>query len=163
MVWDWVFLFLFTFLHLVRSEETNPSKLQPYPTPSHDWVVEPHIPKTIWTTMKTFPQPLPHFLATFLKKNSDWKHQLVDDTAADSFMNEVFANTSILWAYKLINPELGAAKADIWRMAALWRYGGCYIDSDAWIQTPLSEVIFLFQPTAFSLFTLCLSGRETDG
>lgn len=29
-------------------------------------------------------------------------------------MNTVFANTSALWAYNMIHPDAGAAKADIW-------------------------------------------------
>jgi len=45
-------------------------------------------------------------------------------------MNTVFAGTSLLWAYHIINNRAGAAKADIWRYAVLWAYGGAYIDDD---------------------------------
>ena len=31
-------------------------------------------------------------------------------------MRRYFNNTSLLWAYNLINDDLGAAKADIWRL-----------------------------------------------
>jgi mannosyltransferase OCH1-like enzyme len=41
----------------------------------------------------------------------------------DHFMNTVFANTSLLWAYHAIHPQAGAAKADIWRYCVLWTYG----------------------------------------
>ena len=59
-------------------------------------------------------------------------------------MGDVFFNTSVLWAYNLINPELGAAKADIWRMAVLWKYGGVYIDADATVNQNFNKATFLF-------------------
>ena len=34
------------------------------------------------------------------------------------------------WAYNAINPKLGAAKADVWRYAVMWCYGGFYMDYD---------------------------------
>jgi mannosyltransferase OCH1-like enzyme len=59
----------------------------------------------------------------------------------DKFMNKSFANTSLLWAYNLISPKAGAAKADLWRYAALWIYGGVYIDDDSDIGAPLDNMI----------------------
>lgn len=56
-------------------------------------------------------------------------------------MNSVFAGTSLLWAYHIINQRAGAAKADIWRYAVLWAYGGAYIDDDSDIGTPLDQVV----------------------
>ncbi len=34
----------------------------------------------------------------------------------------------------------GAAKADIWRLAVVWRYGGVYVDSDVVALRPFREV-----------------------
>jgi len=45
-------------------------------------------------------------------------------------------------AYHLISPLLGAAKADIWRYAVLWLYGGVYLDYDSDIKTQFNELIF---------------------
>ncbi len=44
-------------------------------------------------------------------------------------------------AYHLISPLLGAAKADIWRYAVLWLYGGVYLDYDSDIRTLFDELI----------------------
>ena len=44
-------------------------------------------------------------------------------------------------AYHVIHPMCGAAKADVWRYAILYTYGGVYIDEDSDIATPLDEVI----------------------
>ena len=50
-------------------------------------------------------------------------------------MQETFPNTSLLWAYHQIHPMCGAAKADIWRYAVLFVFGGVYIDDDSDIGT----------------------------
>ncbi len=59
----------------------------------------------------------------------------------DEFMNTTFAGTSYLWAYHMISPAAGAAKADLWRYAALWTYGGVYIDDDSDMKRPLDMMI----------------------
>ena len=48
---------------------------------------------------------------------------------------------SVQVAYHLISPLLGAAKADIWRYAVLWLYGGVYLDYDSDIKTLFDELI----------------------
>ena len=55
-------------------------------------------------------------------------------------MNTVFANTSLHWAYSKIHMAYAASKADIWRYAVLYTYGGMYIDDDSDMKTPLDEV-----------------------
>jgi hypothetical protein len=59
----------------------------------------------------------------------------------DEFMNTVFGGTSLLWAYNIISPAAGAAKADLWRYAVLWTYGGAYIDDDSDMHSPLDKVV----------------------
>ena len=101
------------------------------------------IPKNLWITMKEIPQysELDYNVRGVIEINQDWEIHLTDDYAMNKFMNETFANTSLLWAFHMINPKLGASKADIWRVAVLWRYGGVYIDADSHIYTPLSQAI----------------------
>jgi len=55
-------------------------------------------------------------------------------------MDTVFANTSLQWAYSKIHMAYAASKADIWRYAVLYTYGGMYIDDDSDMKTPLDEV-----------------------
>jgi hypothetical protein len=71
------------------------------------------IPKLFWITAKNvsgYPKE-----ERLQKKHRFWKVNVVDDYYMDLFMEKVFVNTSVLWAYKAINPLLGACRADIWR------------------------------------------------
>jgi mannosyltransferase OCH1-like enzyme len=99
------------------------------------------IPKTIWLTMKRFPHPLPKHITTFQNLNPDFTFQFINDSSMQQFMETTFPDTSLLWAFNLIHPKVGAAKADILRMAVLWNYGCCYIDFDSYFTKPLSSVI----------------------
>jgi mannosyltransferase OCH1-like enzyme len=85
------------------------------------------IPKMIWIAVKDSKQELPSHLHELFKRNPDWKIHIVGNNEKDLFIDTVFNNTSVQWAYHMINPALGAARADIWRYAALWLYGGFYI------------------------------------
>jgi hypothetical protein len=74
--------------------------------------------------------------------NPTWVPNIWDNATKDKFMNIVFANTSLLWAYNLINSRIGgAAKADIWRYAVLFVCGGVYIDADSELMKALDDII----------------------
>ena len=92
------------------------------------------IPKIIWLTMKNSTEnyhDLPENIQIVLDQNPKWMSVIADDKLALEFMQKVYANTSLLWAYESINPLLGASKADIWRYAVLYAVGGVYFDADA--------------------------------
>lgn len=84
---------------------------------------------------------LPGYIKDFISRNHGWLITRVRNDEKDLFMNTVFKNTRIQWAYNIVNPTLGAAKADLWRYATLWSYGGFYIDYDSDIKTPLDDII----------------------
>jgi mannosyltransferase OCH1-like enzyme len=98
------------------------------------------IPKTIWMTTK-FPSQAKRRMSRFFTSNKDCTIHILGDEDMDAFMNSKFANTSVLWAYSIINPKLMAAKADIWRIATLWMNGGMYIDADSYLPTPLASIV----------------------
>lgn len=103
-----------------------------------------HIPRNFWMTMKTVPdrhEELDPHIQEVINDNPDWIIHLIDDKEMYRFMNLTFANTSLLWAFYKIHPLLMAGRADIWRMAVLWRHGGVYLDADAALRRPLSETI----------------------
>jgi hypothetical protein len=106
------------------------------------------IPLDVYMTMKD-PSHIDDDFMPFIKNNADCKFHMNGDDGMDSFMNHEFAGTSIAWAYGIINPKLMASKADIWRMAVLWYYGGVYMDADSFVNTKLSQII---QPTDRFLF-----------
>lgn len=64
----------------------------------------------------------------------------MDDAAIDSFMTTYFSNTSILWAYQSVHPGAKIAGVDIWRYAALYTFGGFYMDDDADMLTSIEQV-----------------------
>ena len=84
---------------------------------------------------------MPKHLHEFLTRNKHWSVNIVSNDMKDAFMNATFANTSLLWAYHAINPICGAAKADIWRYAVLYTFGGAYIDDDSDLIAPLDDVV----------------------
>lgn len=103
------------------------------------------IPRHLWMAFKSIPpqEERSNFLTMFLDRaaSHNWTIHLVDNAATDLFMDTYFNNTSIQWAYHMINPEIGAAKCDIWRYCLLYLYGGFYIDDDAYIASPLDDMI----------------------
>lgn len=60
----------------------------------------------------------------FVARNSEWEVNFCGNYEKDQFMAETFPNTSLLWAYDILNPLLGTAKAELWRLAVLYVYGG---------------------------------------
>lgn len=103
------------------------------------------IPQHLWLTFRALPSSR-HEMKSHLRdlfaahEKKGWTVHLNDDKLMDDFMEVNFRNTSLLWAYHMIHPRLGVARADIWRYAVLWFYGGVYIDDDSNIDTPLDDV-----------------------
>lgn len=64
----------------------------------------------------------------------------MDDKDIDVFMKTYYANSSLLWAYELINDKARIAASDIWRYCALYAFGGIYLDDDAFLKEPLDSV-----------------------
>jgi hypothetical protein len=56
-------------------------------------------------------------------------------------MEYAFNNTSLLWAYNLLNPNLGTAKAELWRLGVLFIYGGIYMDDDSTMRSLFDEIV----------------------
>lgn len=99
------------------------------------------IPRHLWIAVRDTNEVLNYQLPKLFERNPLWQLHIVTNAMKDEFMNSVFANTSLLWAYHLISPKAGAAKADLWRYATLWMYGGFYVDDDSDIGRPLDRVV----------------------
>ena len=61
-----------------------------------------------------------------------------------------YANTSTKEAFHLVNPILWASRADIWRQAILYMFGGLYLDFDVFIKYPLDSFIFINDSFVYS-------------
>jgi hypothetical protein len=82
------------------------------------------IPQIIWLAVRNSTDQPPEHITRLFERNPKWLIKIVGNYEKDYFINTVFNGTKVQWAYHAINPSLGAAKADIWRCAILWCYGG---------------------------------------
>jgi hypothetical protein len=103
--------------------------------------IDKEIPRHLWIAVRSEKEPLNYQMQPLFQRNSRWEVHVCGNDMKDEFMNKTFANTSLLWAYHMIHPVAGAAKADLWRYAVLWTYGGVYIDDDSDMMQPLDKVI----------------------
>jgi mannosyltransferase OCH1-like enzyme len=103
--------------------------------------VDKLIPRHLWIAVRDDKEPLSYQMQPLFQRNKNWEVHVCSNDAKDLFMNTTFANTSLLWAYNSISPVAGAAKADLWRYAVLWTYGGAYIDDDSDIGAPLDKMV----------------------
>jgi hypothetical protein len=112
-----------------------------YAKPSADKL----IPRNMWIGFREIPpesRMYPHMKEMIaIAQQSRWKVHLIDDHAMDDFMYSFYRNSSIYWAFQMINPKGRIAAADMWRYAALYAFGGFYIDDDAYIKTPIEQVV----------------------
>ena len=102
------------------------------------------IPKNIWISFKYVPTPdrMPEHLQKFISRalSTGWNINLMGKDDQSQFMNILYANTSVLWAFNLIHSDAGVFASDIWRYAVLYLFGGFYLDDDSYIEAPLEKV-----------------------
>ena len=100
-----------------------------------------YIPQDVWIACRNRSDQKPLHHKIFKTKNINWTFHYEDNQAKDEFMEKNFANTSILWVYKVLNPAIGCSRPEIWRLCVLYMNGGMYIDDDANIGAPLDEMV----------------------
>lgn len=98
------------------------------------------IPKIIHQTFKSSKLPFltRWHISRFRKNNPDYAYEFYDDQRIESFLAAEFGD-EILSLYKRLN--IGAAKADFFRYAVLYKKGGIYVDIDSGINGSLNEFI----------------------
>ena len=72
------------------------------------------------------------------RQNKDYRYEFYDDARIDRFLKEEYPQ-EVFNAYSKL--AIGAAKADFFRYAVLYKYGGVYVDIDGAIIRPLSDII----------------------
>lgn len=108
------------------------------------------IPKIIYQTFKTSNLPLltKFHIWNLKRKNPEYDYQFYDDDRIDSFIKIEF-DKDTYELYKQIN--IGAAKADFFRYAILYKKGGIYLDIDSLILKKLDDFIL---PTDGAIISL---------
>lgn len=99
----------------------------------------PHIPRRIYQTWKTraLPPAVTEVRQKAMALNPTYEFELFDDIAMEQFFRKEFAE---LYPYYL-QLQVGAARADLWRYAILYKRGGIYLDIDSDLRAPLDELI----------------------
>jgi mannosyltransferase OCH1-like enzyme len=98
------------------------------------------IPKIIHQTFKTSKLPfLTRWnISRFRKKNPGYRYEFYDDARIEEFLKQEFEE-EVFNFYRKIN--IGAAKADFFRYAVLYKKGGVYVDIDSGINCSLDDFI----------------------
>ncbi len=98
------------------------------------------IPKTIYQTFKTGKLPFINrwYINRFRKKNLSYNYEFYTDERIEGFLKDEYGG-EVINAYKRI--QIGAAKADFFRYAILYKKGGVYLDIDSTIKKNLDEFI----------------------
>ena len=148
-------MLLFDFLLIILASVSVSTSIQPYDLPVLPDVLHsfsPHeanlngkrIPRHLWVAFKDIPprENMSEPLRKMIERNEklNWTMHLADNQLKLDFMERYYANTSLLWAYKMINPAVGNAAADIWRYGLLYMFGGLYMDDDSYFEATFDEV-----------------------
>lgn len=115
------------------------------------------IPKLFFQTFKTdtFSEQFQLIPKTWKEKNPNYEYRFFKDSDCDAFMKANF-DARTYNAYKKIIP--GAYKADMWRYAVLYVYGGVYADLDTICLNPIDD--FLTPEIEFMTIIDMNTGKE---
>lgn len=100
------------------------------------------IPKVIYYTWKdnNFTKEIESIIEHNKKICPNYKFKFYDDKMCEKFIKKKFSK-KVYKAYKNINPNYGAMRADFWRYCVIYRYGGIYLDIKIKLNTNLDNVI----------------------
>lgn len=98
------------------------------------------VPKVIYQTFKHSNLPFINrfYINRIRRNNPDYDYEFYDDEKIDKFIKSEYSG-DLYEAYKRI--QIGAAKADFFRYAILYKRGGIYLDIDSNITKPLDSFI----------------------
>ena len=96
------------------------------------------IPKIIWQTYKTEYPPLisSNHVRSWIDRNVDYEWMYFDDNSCDEFMKDHFSSDYYDMYASL---PIGVMKADMWRVAIIYIYGGFYADLDTTCNQSLDQ------------------------
>jgi hypothetical protein len=98
------------------------------------------VPLAIWQTWRTLEAGGVNQLKavkSFIDHNPEYDYYLFDDAEALNFVCSFYPELTDIYQ----RLRLGAAKADLWRLMVLYRYGGVYVDMDSESVVPLRNII----------------------
>ncbi|MBS0246702.1 MAG: hypothetical protein JSR61_08780 [Proteobacteria bacterium] len=98
------------------------------------------IPRTVWQTNYTGLVTLPVYLNYLFNRLlcPGYEFRFLDDASIDRFVASEFPGRI---SERYARLQVGAARADLWRVLVLQRHGGVYLDIDSHMVWPLSAVV----------------------
>jgi hypothetical protein len=94
------------------------------------------IPKLIWHTYKQFPpENSKPIVDSWINLNPDYTWMFMDDSRCNRFIQDNFSKDFVDMYNSLPIPVM---KADVWRVAVVYAYGGIYSDMDCRCLKPIS-------------------------
>ena len=108
------------------------------------------IPKTIYQTYRSARLPIvtQWHIRKMRQRNPEYDYQFYDDARIDRFIGEEYGS-DILKLCRRIN--IGAARADFFRYAMLYKRGGVYLDIDSLLVDRLSSFVTASDQAVISL------------
>lgn len=78
--------------------------------------------------------------ASLLQLNPEWIYQCLSDDEGEFFLRSHYPG-DVYQAYKRLNPNYGAARADLIRYCLMYKLGGIYLDIKSTCRVPLRDLI----------------------
>lgn len=122
----------------------TPGRRPPFADMLPDIPRETVVPKLLHQTypVKSLPPEIRQNIDKIRQMNPGWEYQLYDDDDIVRFISENY-HPRVLDYYRRINPDYGAARADLFRYLLLYRRGGVYLDIKGSLTRPLDEALSL--------------------
>jgi mannosyltransferase OCH1-like enzyme len=119
---------------------------------------EKKIPRIVWQTNYTRRVTLSIYVNYLFNRlmAPTYEFRFWDDAECEEFVARNFSRETVA-AY--LDLQIGAAKADLWRILVLSRYGGIYLDADAALSWPPESMLASDQT---ELFVRETTGRLTN-
>jgi hypothetical protein len=101
-----------------------------------------HIPKIIHQTYPTtgLPAVLESNVRRIRAMNPGWEYRFYSDADVDAFISNEYGEL-IYRYFQRIDPQYGAARADLFRYLLIYKCGGIYLDIKSTLDEPLDQVI----------------------
>lgn len=101
------------------------------------------ISRIIYQTNRTkrLPTEIEENIDNIKRINPNWQYKLYDDSDIEDYIKDNYGDI-ILNYYRRIDPQYGAAKADLFRYLLIYKEGGVYIDLKSSITKSLDEFLY---------------------
>jgi hypothetical protein len=91
-----------------------------------------------WKSMRAAGEHAYKTMTSFINDNPEYDYYLFDDVEALNFVCTFHPEYALLYQ----QTRLGAAKADLWRLMVILRYGGMYVDVDSASTVPIRDYLW---------------------